>query len=82
MYGLKSLFSSKNIKNSGSSTENTKPKDQVLINAFQDIFQIRPDIFKKLVLEYLVLNTPIWNKEKGIPKKKILLGKYRLGWGW
>ncbi len=67
IYMLNPPFSSKNIKNPGSSARNKKCEDHTLINAFQDLLQIEPDVFKELALDDLVSNTSILNKEKGVP---------------
>ena len=81
IYGPKPLLPSKNTKNSGSSTRNKKREDQPLVNAFQDLLRIGPDVFEELVSEDLVLNTPIRNKEKGIPRRKNTTGSVQVGLG-
>lgn len=64
---------SKNIKTSSTSARNKKHTDQALINTFQDLFQINPDIFEELDLDDLILNTISQNKRKAIFRKKILM---------
>ena len=46
IYGFNPLISSKNTKTSSTSTRNKKREDQALINAFQDLLQIGPNIFE------------------------------------
>ena len=70
IYGPNPLISSKNTENINSSTWNKKYDNQVLANAFQDLFQIEPDVFEELVLDNSVSNTVMQNKRKGIPKRK------------
>ena len=79
IYGPNPSISSKNTKNPGSSTRNKKHDDHVLINAFQDLLQIEPDVFEELVLDDLVPNTPIQIKGKGIPKRKNTTGSVLVG---
>ncbi len=79
IYGPNSPIFSKNIKNLSSSTRNKKYDNQVSTNAFQDLFCIEPDIFEELVLDGLVSNTLIQNKEKGIPKRKNTAGSVQVG---
>ena len=81
IYGPKPLISSKNTKNSGSSARNKKREDQSLMNAFQDLLRIGPDVFEELVSDDLVLNTPIRNKEKGLPRRKSTTGSLQVGLG-
>ncbi len=59
IYGPNPLIFLKNTKNPGSSAWNKKCKDQTLINAFQDLLRIEPDMFEELVLDDLVSNTHI-----------------------
>ena len=70
IYGPNFLISSKNTKTSGTSARNKKREHHALINAFQDLLQIKPDIFEELDLNDLVSNTPIQNKKKGVSGKK------------
>ena len=81
IYGPNPPISSKNTKNPGSSAWNKKCEDQALINAFQDLLRIEPDVFEELVLDDLVSNTPIQNKGKGIPRRKNIIGSVQVGLG-
>ncbi len=78
-YGPNLSIFSKNIKTSDTSIRNKKRKDQVLINPFQDFIQLRPDIFEGLDLDDLVSSKPIQNKEKGISRKKNIIGSVKVG---
>ncbi len=72
-------ISLKNTKNPGSSSRNKKCEDQALINAFQDLLRIEPDVFEELVLDDLVSNTPIQNKRKIPPRRKNITGLVQVG---
>ncbi len=78
IFGLNPLISSKNTENFSSSTRNKKHNNQVLTNAFQDLLCIEPDVFEELVLDGLVSNTLIQNKEKCIPKRKNTAGSVQI----
>ena len=54
IYGPNPSISSKNTKNPDSLARNKKFKDQALINTFQDLLRIKPDVFEELVLDNLV----------------------------
>ncbi len=62
IYGPNLPISLKNTKKTGSSAWNKNCEDHALINAFQDLFRIEPDVFKELVLDDFVSNTHIRNK--------------------
>lgn len=64
----KPFYLLQNTKNLSSSTWNRKYNNHVLINVFQNLLQIKPDIFEELILNNLVLNMSIQIKRKGIPK--------------
>ena len=74
IYGPKPLISSKNTKTPGSSARNKKHEDQALIDSFQDLLRIGPDVFEELVSDDLVLNTPIRNEEKDVPSRRYTTG--------
>lgn len=56
IYKFNSFISSKNTKTPSYLTQNKKLDNQVLINILQNFFQIKSDIFDKLVLDNLVSN--------------------------
>ena len=59
IYGFNPSIFSKNTKTSGTSVRNKKCEDQALINAFQDLFRIEPDIFEEQDLDDLISNITI-----------------------
>ncbi len=79
IYGPNLFISSKNTKTSDTSAQKEKREDQTLINAFQDLIQIEPDIFEELNLDDLIPNTSIQNQKKMYLEEKILLGQNKLG---
>ena len=89
VYGPNPFVSSRNTKNPGSSARNKKRGDSTLINAFQDLLQIEPDLFEDLVVDDPVSYKPAQNKGKGVIvphtrsrwylEGKIPLSQYRLG---
>ena len=60
----------KNPKNPSSSVQNRKCGVSTRINAFHNLLQIKPDIFKDLILDDLVSYTIAENKGKSIPQKE------------
>ncbi len=70
IYRPNPIISLKNTKNPGFLARNKKCEDQALINAFQDLLRIEPEVFEELVLDDFVSNTPIQNKKKGVHRRK------------
>ena len=52
-----------------------------MINAFQDLLQIEPDIFKELDLDDLISNTTTQNKGKAVSRRKNTTGLVQVGLG-
>ena len=59
IYRLNFNITSKNTKTSDISSRNKKPEDQALINAFQDLVQIKPNNFEELDLEKVYLEEKV-----------------------
>ena len=79
VYGPNPSVSLKNTKNPGSSARNKKRGDSILVNAFQDLLQIEPDLFEDLVLDDLVSYTPAQNKGRGVSRRKNTTGSIQAG---
>ena len=59
---------------------NKKRDNSIDTTAFQELLQISPDIFEEFVLDDLISKKSAPVKEKGVPKRKIPLDWYRVGW--
>ncbi len=81
IYGSNPPISLKNTKNPGFLAQNKKCEDLPLINAFQNLLRIQLDVFEELVLNDLISNTLIRNKEKGISKRKNITWSVQVGFG-
>ena len=60
--------------------KNKKRDDSIFQNAFHDLIEITPYIFKETVEGDLGFKKTAQNKGKGIPRKKISLGWYKVMW--
>ena len=62
--------SSKNTTGGISLTRHKNRNDLIVTSAFQDLFQISPDIFQEFDLDNLISKKPVLEKEKSVSKRK------------